>query len=66
MNEPIYERMQQLIRQIRQADTAYYKHCLLYTSTAFPPKVYWPRLGQVLENEGLTANVQDHEIAVSW
>ncbi|MFQ6936973.1 MAG: DNA ligase LigA-related protein [Oscillospiraceae bacterium] len=26
MNEPIYERMQQLIRQIRQADTAYYKH----------------------------------------
>jgi len=26
MNEPIYERMQQLIQQIRQADTAYYKH----------------------------------------
>ena len=26
MNEPIYERMHQLIRQIRQADTAYYKH----------------------------------------
>ena len=26
MNEPIYEQMQQLIRQIRQADTAYYKH----------------------------------------
>lgn len=34
--------------------------------TAFPPKVYWPRLGQVLESEGLTASVQDHEIAVSW
>ena len=26
MNEPIYEQMQQLIQQIRQADTAYYKH----------------------------------------
>ena len=34
--------------------------------TAFPPKVYWPRLGQVLESEGLSARVQDHEIAVSW
>ena len=26
MNEPIYEQMKQLIQQIRQADTAYYKH----------------------------------------
>ena len=26
MNEPIYEQMQHLIQQIRQADTAYYKH----------------------------------------
>lgn len=34
--------------------------------TAFPPKVYWPRLGQVLESEGLSASVQDNEIAVSW
>lgn len=34
--------------------------------TAFPPKVYWPRLGQVLESEGLSARVQDNEIAVSW
>ena len=34
--------------------------------TAFPPKVYWPRLGQVLESEGLTASVHDSEIAVSW
>ena len=34
--------------------------------TAFPPKVYWPRLGQVLESEGLSARVQDTEIAVSW
>lgn len=34
--------------------------------TAFPPKVYWPRLGQVLESEGLSARVQDNEISVSW
>ena len=34
--------------------------------TAFPQKVYWPRLGQVLESEGLSARVQDNEIAVSW
>ena len=26
MNEPIYERMQQLIQKLRQADIAYYKH----------------------------------------
>ena len=33
---------------------------------AFPEKVYWPRLAKVLEQEGLTADVQDTRILVSW
>ena len=32
----------------------------------FPEKVYWPRLAKVLEQEGLTADVQDTRILVSW
>ena len=33
---------------------------------SFPEKVYWPRLADVLEQEGLTADVQADHIAVSW
>ena len=36
------------------------------TFASFPPKVYWPRLVKVLEQEGLTAMVQDDCVAVSW
>ena len=32
----------------------------------FPEKVYWPRLAQVLEQDGLAADVQDSKIRVSW
>lgn len=32
----------------------------------FPEKVYWPRLAKVLEQEGLTADVQNTKILVSW
>ena len=32
----------------------------------FPEKVYWPRLAKVLEEEGLTADVQNTKILVSW
>ncbi len=32
----------------------------------FPEKVYWPRLVQVLEQEGLTADMQDSKILVCW
>lgn len=33
---------------------------------SFPEKVYWPRLAKVLEQEGLSADVQDTSILVSW
>ena len=33
---------------------------------SFPEKVYWPRLAQVLDQEGLSATVQDTCIQVSW
>lgn len=33
---------------------------------SFPGKVYWPRLADVLAQEGLTADVQADHIAVSW
>lgn len=33
---------------------------------SFPEKVYWPRLAEVLEQEGLAADVQDTKIQVSW
>lgn len=32
----------------------------------FPEKVYWPRLAEVLEQEGLATDVQDTKIQVSW
>ena len=32
----------------------------------FPEKVYWPRLVQVLEQEGMSADVQDDKILVCW
>ncbi len=32
----------------------------------FPEKVYWPRLAQVLEQNGLAAQVQETGIVVSW
>lgn len=32
----------------------------------FPEKVYWPRLVQVLEQEGLAADMRDSDILVSW
>lgn len=32
----------------------------------FPEKVYWPRLAKVLEQEGLSTDVQDTKIQVSW
>ena len=32
----------------------------------FPEKVYWPRLVQVLEQEGLAADMRDTNILVSW
>lgn len=38
MNEPIYERMQQLIRQIRQADTAYSSSWVKVISSSFLPR----------------------------
>lgn len=34
--------------------------------TNFPAKVYWPRLAKVLEQEGLSADVLDTKIQVSW
>ncbi len=34
--------------------------------TTFPAKVYWPQLADVLNQEGLTADVQADHIAVSW
>lgn len=33
---------------------------------SFPEKVYWPRLADVLAQEGLSADVQADHIAVSW
>ncbi len=36
------------------------------TFVNFPEKVYWPRLAKVLEQEGLSANIQDTGILVSW
>ncbi len=36
------------------------------TFAGFPEKVYWPRLAKVLEQEGLSADVQDSSILVSW
>lgn len=36
------------------------------TFASFPSKVYWPQLVKVLEQEGLTAMVQDDCVAVSW
>ncbi len=36
------------------------------TFASFPPKVYWPQLVKVLEQEGITAKVQDDCVAVSW
>lgn len=36
------------------------------TFASFPPKVYWPQLVKVLEQEGLAAAVQDDCVAVSW
>lgn len=33
---------------------------------SFPEKVYWPRLAQVLDQEGLSATVLDTCIQVSW
>ena len=36
------------------------------TFTNFPDKVYWPRLADVLNQEGLTTDVQADHIAVSW
>lgn len=32
----------------------------------FPEKVYWPQLAKILEQEGLTADVKDTKILVSW
>lgn len=34
--------------------------------TSLPEKVYWPRLADVLEQDGLSAEVQDNCIVVSW
>lgn len=36
------------------------------TFDSFPPKVYWPRLAKVLEQEGLAATVQDDCVSVAW
>ena len=36
------------------------------TFSSFPDKVYWPRLADVLEQEGLTTDVQASRIVVSW
>ena len=33
---------------------------------SFPEPVYWPRLADVLNQEGLTTDVQADHIAVSW
>lgn len=34
--------------------------------SSFPAKVYWPRLADTLAQEGLTADVRDGHILVSW
>ena len=34
--------------------------------SSFPEKVYWPRLADTLAQEGLSADVQDSRIVVSW
>lgn len=47
---------------IRQAD----KEETQETFQTFPERVYWPRLAQVLEQEGLAAQVQETGIQVSW
>lgn len=36
------------------------------TFSSFPPKVYWPQLVKVLEQEGLAATVQADCISVAW
>lgn len=36
------------------------------TFVSFPPKVYWPQLVKVLEQEGLAATVQDDCVSVVW
>lgn len=36
------------------------------TFASFPPKVYWPQLVKVLEQEGLAAMVQDDCVSVVW
>lgn len=36
------------------------------TFASFPEKVYWPRLADVLNQEGLTTDVQADRIVVSW
>ena len=37
-----------------------------HTFATFPEKAYWPRLADTLAQEGLSANVQDSRIVVSW
>lgn len=34
--------------------------------SSFPPKVYWPQLAKVLEQEGLAATVQMDCVSVAW
>ena len=36
------------------------------TFSTFPPKVYWPQLAKVLEQEGLAATVQADCVSVAW
>lgn len=36
------------------------------TFRSFPPKVYWPQLVKVLEQEGLAATVQTDCVSVAW
>ena len=36
------------------------------TFSSFPPKVYWPQLAKVLEQEGLAATVQTDCVSVAW
>lgn len=42
------------------------KKATKHAFASFPEKVYWPRLADTLTQEGLTADVQDRHILVSW
>ena len=36
------------------------------TIRSFLPKVYWPQLVRILEQDGLSASVQPEYVSISW